>query len=69
VNSISTFLRDEEKAGKASEHFYEPEIHPQAFNYHFEMMYTWRHDGKVQGVFFASFYPRLIQEIRGSYES
>jgi len=69
VNSIGMFLEDQEKAGPGHEHFYEPEIHPQAFNYHFDMMSTWNHDGKVQGVFFVSFYPRLIQEILGSYES
>lgn len=69
VRSIRRFL-DRREAGTGSDkHLYEPEIHPQAFNYHFDMMAPWRPAGITQGVFFVSFTPDTIEKILGSYET
>ncbi|UUX50703.1 response regulator [Nisaea acidiphila] len=48
---------------------YETVIHPQANNYHFDIMAPWRSDGKLNGVFFVSFYPLVLQSLIGSYQS
>ncbi|MEQ8665565.1 MAG: HAMP domain-containing sensor histidine kinase [Rhodospirillales bacterium] len=70
LRSIESFIEESDLGLAGSPHLYAPEIHPQAFNYHFDLMAKWRgEDGTVGGVFFVSFYPTIIQTRLGSYES
>lgn len=48
---------------------YETVIHPQANNYHFDVMAPWRSGNELQGVFFVSFYPDILQSLIKSYQS
>lgn len=44
-------------------------IHPQANNYHFDIMAPWRSGERLNGVFFVSFYPDVLQSLIRSYQS
>lgn len=48
---------------------YQAVIHPQANNYHFDVMAPWRVDGDLKGVFFVSFFPQALSDILRSYQS
>lgn len=48
---------------------YQAVIHPQANNYHFDVMAPWRIDGTLKGVFFVSFFPKALSDILRSYQS
>jgi signal transduction histidine kinase/DNA-binding response OmpR family regulator len=48
---------------------YETVIHPQAHNYHFDVMAPWRSSEELNGVFFVSFYPDILQSLIKSYQS
>jgi len=48
---------------------YLPFIHPQPHNYHFDLMAPWRDGDTLNGVFFVSFYPKLLENILRSYET
>ena len=70
LRSIESFIEKGAELAPGSAHYYEPEIHPQSFNYHYDMMAQWfRPDGTVGGVFFVSFYPDAIRQLLWSYES
>lgn len=60
----------EEKMRDASDHNQqETFIHPQASNYHFDIMAPWTNQGLLRGVFFVSFYPTSIQRILNNYQT
>lgn len=48
---------------------YETVIHPQAHNYHFDVMAPWRSGEDLNGVFFVSFYPDILKSLVKSYQS
>ncbi|WP_425404874.1 cache domain-containing protein [Hwanghaeella sp.] len=67
--SIYDFISQRKSVHATQTHYYEVEIHPQANNYHFDMMAPWYANGELKGVFFISFFPDLIQEILVSHET
>ena len=48
---------------------YQPFIHPQPHNYHFDIMVPWRTGARLDGVFFVSFYPETLRKILSSHQS
>ncbi|WP_051284294.1 response regulator [Nisaea denitrificans] len=60
---VASLAADTHKAG------YEAVIHPQANNYHFDIMAPWRSGERLNGVFFVSFYPHVLQSLIRSYQS
>lgn len=60
---VSRLTKDAHNAG------YETVIHPQANNYHFDIMAPWRSGAQLNGVFFVSFYPDVLQSLIRSYQS
>ena len=62
---IAEFSRRADAAGQPYAAF----IHPQPHNYHFDLMAPWRQNGSLKGVFFVSFYPKLLENILRSYET
>lgn len=69
VSSIQDFAEQRLGAVANHNHFYHPEIHPQALNYHFDTMAPVRLDNGAIGVFFVSFYPDTLSRVLASYES
>lgn len=69
VLSIQRYLERHEVDDGHESHLYEPEIHPQANNYHYDMMTPWWVDGEINGVFFVSFYTDILRGIIESYEN
>jgi|GEM_PF-2380641 len=67
--SIIQYASDIAVSIDKAQHFFEPVIHPQPFQYHFDLMAEREHEGVLQGVIFVSFYPTILQNILGSYES
>ncbi len=43
-------------------------IHPQASNYHFDIMAPWKIENELNGIFFVSFFPHSIQRILKNYQ-
>ncbi|WP_193170136.1 hybrid sensor histidine kinase/response regulator [Nisaea nitritireducens] len=60
---VSRLVADTPDAG------YKTVIHPQANNYHFDIMAPWRSGERLNGVFFVSFYPDVLQSLIRSYQS
>ncbi|MEQ9557824.1 MAG: response regulator [Rhodospirillales bacterium] len=48
---------------------YQPFIHPQPHNYHFDIMVPWRTGARLDGIFFVSFYPETLRNILSSHQS
>lgn len=48
---------------------YQTVIHPQANNYHFDIMAPWRSGTQLNGVFFVSFFPDVLQSLIKSYQN
>ena len=66
--NIRDFVADL-KAADGVHAAYEAVIHPQANNYHFDIMSPWRSRNELNGVFFVSFYPETLQTLLRSYQS
>ncbi len=66
VNIQAYIAQLRKNAPKAS---YQAVIHPQANNYHFDVMAPWRDGETPKGVFFVSFYPEVLQSLIKSYQS
>lgn len=65
--SIEDFVR--QLRNRSRQHSYDTVIHPQANNYHYDIMAPWRSDGVLKGVFFVSFYPHVLRDLIHSYQS
>ncbi|MBO6519302.1 MAG: cache domain-containing protein [Rhodospirillales bacterium] len=60
--SIRDFVGDVRKRGHGGADF-RTEIHPQANNYHFDVMAPWTDGDTLKGVFFVSFFPTELRTI------
>lgn len=66
--NIQDYVKDMEE--HSIEHaVFDTVIHPQANNYHFDVMAPWLQGDTLQGVFFVSFHPRPLAEILNSHQS